>query len=82
MNTAENLKEYTCDCGDVLATDLSKSPGAIGQPDENHFVWAVRSDGTRSNLGYCPWKQGMQTAMRKARTILMTGFCEYQGERY
>jgi hypothetical protein len=26
--------------------------------EDDHYVWAVRTDGTRSNLGECPITQG------------------------
>ena len=71
---------YVCDCGEPIIADLAYSPGKT-ESEYNHHVWAVRSDGTRSNLGYCPRKLGMPEARRRARVALMSGRFEYHGEQ-
>jgi hypothetical protein len=60
----------TCDCGQEFHLD---SPEEV-----YHYVWAVRSNGERSNLGYCPIKHGMGEAVRRARTTL-SGAAMYHG---
>ena len=52
-----------CDCGQVVDVD--------GPLEDAHFVFGIRADGTRSNLGYCPVKSGMAAAIRKARVTSM-----------
>lgn len=55
----------TCDCG--IAIELNR-------PSEDvHYVWAVRADGTRSNLGCCPFKSGFDDAARRAAGYLGRG---------
>lgn len=40
----------TCGCGTSYE---------LNSPEEvEHIVWAIRADGTRSNLGECPIEQG------------------------
>jgi hypothetical protein len=61
----------TCDCG---------APIDIGGPlEDEHFVFAGRRDGSRSNLGYCPVKHGFEVAVRKARWELGTGLAIFHG---
>ena len=79
-NISDNFIVAMCDCGEPIIADLSRNPGAT-ESEYNHFVWAVRSDGTRSNLGYCPRKLGMPEARRRARTAFMTGRFEYHGDQ-
>jgi hypothetical protein len=51
-----------CDCGHLVEL--------YGPSEDEHYVWAVRADGTRSNLGYCPVKHGMGEAVKRARAAL------------
>ena len=67
----------TCSCGTKLELD---SPEYV-----DHFVWAVRTDQTRSNLGECPITQGsVQAAKNKlinnGHAWFRGGF-EHKGER-
>lgn len=59
-----------CDCG---APALPYSPF-----EDRHFVWSVRRDGTRSNLGVCPFRHGWQAAIWRCYTLLHGA--EYRGE--
>jgi hypothetical protein len=61
----------TCDCGMEFALDSPE--------EDRHYVWAVRSDGSRSMLGYCPIKHGMDEAVHRARTTL-SGAAMYRGK--
>lgn len=47
-------KRVYCSCGASFQLDSPE--------EERHFVWAIRADGTRSNLGECPIEQGSVTA--------------------
>lgn len=63
-------RPVTCDCGEEFF---------LNSPEEDaHYVWAMRRDGSRSNLGYCPVKHGMSVAISKARASL-TGTSMYHG---
>lgn len=44
------MSTVACSCGEKF---IPGSPAEV-----LHFVWAVRPDGTRSNLGECPVKRG------------------------
>jgi hypothetical protein len=60
-----------CDCG---------APVDIGGPlEDEHFIFAGRRDGSRSNLGYCPVKHGKAEAIRRARWELGTGLAIFHG---
>jgi hypothetical protein len=54
-----------CSCGAEFVLD--------SQEEIDHYVWAKRSDGSRSNLGYCPITEGIPTAMQKASRALYAG---------
>lgn len=45
-----------CSCGQEFI------PGS--QLEIDHFVWSLRPDGTRSNLGECPVKRGSVEAAK------------------
>lgn len=79
-----------------MATDPNECTcGAVVEPftqaEIDHFVWAVRMGGTRSNLGYCPWgdepydehgkpsDEAFSAAVWKARRALNTFTAEYHG---
>lgn len=78
-----------------MADPIECTCGAVVEPfteaEVDHFVWAVRMDGTRSNLGYCPWGDGdygefekpddetFSAAVWKARRALNTFTAEYHG---
>jgi hypothetical protein len=64
-------KPVTCDCGAPVDID--------GPLEDEHFVFAMRADRTRSNLGYCPVKHGMSMAVSKARAAL-SGVALYHGK--
>jgi hypothetical protein len=61
-----------CDCG-------AEVPPFTPAEDE-HYVFSVRRDGSRSNIGYCPVKWGMPVAIMKARMFLGYG-AMYRGQR-
>lgn len=50
-----------CDCGEEMHLD---SPEEVA-----HYVWAMRPDGTRSNLGNCPVEVGLDAAVAKTRRV-------------
>lgn len=58
-----------CSCGALVPPD---SPA-----EDEHFVFAVRQDGTRSNLGWCPEKDWGKAVMQ-ARSSL-SGAAMYRG---
>jgi hypothetical protein len=66
-----SARPVLCDCG---------APIDVGGPlEDEHFVFAARRDGSRSNLGYCPVKHGMSKAVSKARWAL-SGVALYHGK--
>jgi hypothetical protein len=67
ISTASDL---VCDCGAPIDID--------GPLEDQHFVFAMRANGERSNLGYCPVKHGFGAAVTKARAAL-TGHALYRG---
>jgi hypothetical protein len=64
-------REIRCDCGELIDID--------GPLEDAHFVFAMRRNGERSNLGYCPVKRGMASAIREARNSL-SGVALYHGK--
>jgi hypothetical protein len=55
----------TCDCGFTVELD--------GPSEVQHYVWAKRRDGSRSNLGHCPIRWGVEVATMKAAASLGHG---------
>lgn len=67
-------REYTsaaCDCGEPVDID--------GPLEDAHFVFAVRHDGTRSNLGECPRTRGFLSALQRARETFGGNAASYGG---
>jgi hypothetical protein len=71
------MTEVECSCGERF---LLNSPEEV-----DHYVWAVRTDQTRSNLGECPITQGSVQAakdrlIRNGHAWFLGGFL-YKGEK-
>jgi hypothetical protein len=79
MTTQEKPQSAMCSCGQYI--EWLPEAGKT-ESEYMHYVWAVRQDGTRSNLGYCPITLGLAGAMSAARGRLAGAQCEYQGARY
>jgi len=59
----------TCGCGEQFE---------LNSPEEdNHYVWAVRTDQTRTNLGECPVEQGSVQACKDK--LIRTGHAWFGG---
>lgn len=55
-------------CGAVIG-DAGPGTNPGDDPRElAHYVWAIRYDGSRSNLGYCPVARGLARAHAEARS--------------
>jgi hypothetical protein len=67
----EPIDPKFCQCG-AEATPYTEY-------EDRHFVFAVRMDGTRSNLGWCPIWHGFTTAARKA-ALSYGGRAMYRGQ--
>jgi hypothetical protein len=61
--------EVTCSCGTSFELD---SPEEV-----DHYVWAVRTDGSRSNLGECPITQG--GVQRAKERLINNGHAWFRG---
>lgn len=62
-----------CRCGDYVGTH--------GPEWDRHFVFALRNDGTPSNLGYCPALHGLDAAIARAREMAEGAGVLYRGQR-
>lgn len=61
-----------CPCGQPIPDEESEN---------SHFVFSVRPDGSRSNLGFCPVIRGMSGAVSRARGMSDQGIALYRGRR-
>lgn len=68
---ALEYRQVSCSCGATVDID--------GPLEDAHFIFALRHDGTRSNLGHCPNDRGILTALQRARETFGGNAASYNG---